>query len=62
MEWSPLDGLTTEANALFAEEWSLLDWLLNNSVSASPVEVAEVLGILIRNDERLSRLGEGKFS
>ena len=62
MDWSPLTGLTTEANALFAEEWSLLDWLLRNWNTAAPEEVADVLELLVRNGERIDRLGDRKFA
>lgn len=61
LSWSDISGLTREANGLYREEWSLLDWLSENLSSASDEDVGAVVDMLIRNGQRIDALGDSAF-
>ncbi|AYR03220.1 hypothetical protein SEA_OCTOBIEN14_74 [Gordonia phage Octobien14] len=56
MPWVPIPGLTGTANALYAENQSLIEWMEANVDIAPDEEVEQVVDMLIRVGKKIDAL------
>lgn len=59
MEWTPIQGLTDDANTLMAENWSILEILEDPGLS--PADRDQLFDMLSKIETRFQNLGDKKY-
>ena len=59
MEWTPINGLTDDANTLMAENWSILEILEDPNLGNEDRD--QLFDMLLKIETRFQNLGDKKY-